>query len=95
MATETTGLYVDSKTVTTADTPEALTARDILCQAVLIRAKAANTGVVYVVDLATTSKKFPVDGLEPEEYIILPITNPALIKIDVSVNGEGVDWVAV
>lgn len=88
-------VYVDSKTVAAAGTPEVLTTRDIQCVSVLIRAKDSNTGVVYVVDSVTNTKKFPAAGLLPGESVTLPLTDPANVSIDVSVNGEGVDWVAV
>jgi len=95
MAVETTPIAVDSKTVAVAGTPEALTTREINCSSVQIRAKAANGGVVYVVDNTTDAKKYPADGLAAGESITLPINDPRAIEIDVSVNTEGVDWIAV
>lgn len=88
-------IAVDSKTVATAGAPEPLTTRDVVCSSVIVRAKADNTGVVYIVDDETPTKKFPADGLAPKEAITVPIQSPSAIQIDVSVNGEGVDWLAV
>jgi len=88
-------IYVDAKTITTAGTPEALTDRTIVCSAVTIRAKSDNTGVVYICDDSDNTKLFPASGLDARESITLPIQNPAAVTIDVSVSGDGVDWIAV
>ncbi len=84
-------VYADTKTITTAGTPEALTTRSIACTSVFIRGLATNTGVAKIVDSATDAKTtdIPAGGLS------LPVSNPALIEIDVAVNGEGVEWVAI
>jgi len=84
-------VFVDSKTVTTNGTAEVLTTRDVTCTSVFLLPKVANTGDLLLVDFTTESKTLIV----PTSGITLPIGNPALIKIDVSVNGEGCDWVAV
>ena len=89
------GVSVNSKTVAAAITPEALTATSTPCSAVIVYAKAANTGVVYIVDTVTVAQKFPVDGLKPREWLTIPVSNVAAVKVAVSVNGEGVDWLAV
>lgn len=91
MALETGKVYVDSKTVATAGTPEALTTREIRCGSVFILPKSANTGDVELCDNITTSQQLVI----PASGITLPINDPASILIDVTVNGEGVDWVAV
>ena len=88
-------ITADSKTVTAAGTPEFLTTDSVPCSAVIVRAKDANTGVVYIVDSGDNTKKYPGAGLPAGETITLPIGNPAKIKIDVSVSAEGVDWLAV
>lgn len=91
MALEQGPVYVDSKTVTVAGTPEALTTREIQCASVFILPKSGNTGNAELVDTLTTTKQITI----PTAGITVPIGNPALIKIDVTVSGEGVDWVAV
>ena len=95
MAKEGQAVSIDEKTITAAGTPEFLTTRDIECSSVVIRALAGNTNPVYVVDSDDGSKKFPDDGLDAGQSTTVPITNPALIKIDVTTNGEGVVWMAV
>ena len=84
-------IAVDSKTVAAAGTAEALTTRDISCSALFLLPKAANTGDVFIVDLTTESQTLII----PTAGLALPISNPSLVKIDVSVNEEGLDWVAV
>ena len=92
MAAEVGQVFVDSQTVAAAGTPEALTTRDLgVRTSVFILPKTANTGNLLLVDDTTTSKTFIV----PTSGITLPIGNPSLIQIDVSVNGEGCDWIAV
>lgn len=80
-----------SKTVASAGTPEVLTTRDVYCNSVLIVPLSTNTQNSYVVDSVTTSKKIKI----PTSGITIPVNNPAAIKIDVDVNGEGVSWMAV
>jgi len=92
MAQERGPVYIDSKTVATVGTTEKLTTRDILCTSVTIKAKAGNTNDVFVVDTATTTIKYPIPA---GTSISLPIHNPRLIDLDVTTNGEGVDWIAV
>lgn len=90
------GAYaVDIKSVAVAGTPEFLTTRDVLCSTVIIYADDDNTGVVYVVDPITPTKKFPPDGLRAGRWIIVPCTNPRTLRIDVSVSGEQVGWYAI
>lgn len=91
MAQETAPPYVDSKTVSVAATPEVLTARDIKCQSVFLLPLDTNTGDVYVVDTADTTKKMRI----PAGGLSLPIGDPANISIDVDTSGEGVEWAAV
>lgn len=94
-------MYISSKTVTTAGTPEALAVNaDIVPDSwigtsTIVRAKKANTGKVYVLANNTSTTKWPEDdGLLAEEAVTIPI-DPRQLRIDVSVNGEGVDWLAV
>ena len=92
MAAEVGQVFVDSKTVAVVGTPEALTTRDLgVRTSVFILPKSGNGGNLLLVDDTTATKTFIV----PTSGITLPIGNPALIKIDVSVNGEGCDWIAV
>ncbi len=91
MANEVGQVFVDSKTVSAAGTPEAITTRDIACDSVLLLPKSGNMNNVYIVDFTTETKTFPI----PTSGLTLPISNPALIKIDVDTNDEGLDWVAV
>ncbi len=83
--------FVDSKTISAAGTPEAITTRVITCTSVFLLPKTGNTNNVYIVDFTDETKTFPI----PTSGLTLPISNPALIKIDVDTNDEGLDWVAV
>lgn len=85
---------VDTKTVTSAGTPEALTTRDVQCTAVIITARTGNSGVIYIVDATTTSKKWPADGLTAGQSATINTNNPASIQIDTDSNGDGVSWIA-
>ena len=88
---ESIAIAVDSKTVTTAGTAEALTTRDITCSSIFLLPKSGNGGDVLLADLTTESQTIII----PTAGLSLPISNPALIRVDVSVNGEGLDWIAV
>jgi hypothetical protein len=76
-----------SKTITTAGTREAL-ATSTACQGVLIQAKAANTGIIYVggTTVSATSGIF----LYPGESVEISIDNLSKVYLDSSVSGEGV-----
>ncbi len=92
MAAEVGQVFIDSKTVAATGTPEALTDRDLgVRNSVFILPKPGNGGDLLLVDDTTATKTFIV----PTSGITLPISNPSLIQIDVSVNGEGCDWIAV
>lgn len=84
--------FVDSKTVTTAGTPEALTTREVRCDSVNIKANGSNTGNVLVCDSEDTAKTYPLDA---GESITIPTSDPRTIFIDVSVSGESCFWIAV
>lgn len=80
---------VDTKTVAAAGTPEDLTADDVTCTQVFIIANEENSGVnVYIVDSKDDAKKVVV----PAVGRTLPISNPTLIRVDVDVNGDKLDW---
>jgi len=76
-----------SKNVTTAGTRVAL-ASTTACQGVLIQAKAANTGIIYVggTTVSATSGIF----LYPGESVEISIDNLSKVYLDSSVSGEGV-----
>jgi hypothetical protein len=76
-----------SKNVTTAGTRVAL-ASTTACQGVLIQAKAANTGIIYVggSTVSSTSGIFLYAG----ESVEISIDNLSKVYIDSSVSGEGV-----
>lgn len=78
-----------SKDVASAGTPVALVASSTPCYAVLVRAKAANTGSVYVGKQA--SPTFP---LAAGEAVEVRVGDVATVYIDADVNGEGVSWLA-
>ncbi|KKL96242.1 hypothetical protein LCGC14_1846450 [marine sediment metagenome] len=92
MATESQPPFTDEKTSTTVGTPVALTAREIVCSSVTIKAKKANTNPVFVEDTSQVGTNFPLDGAET---VTIPINDPRKILIDVTTSGEGVDWIAV
>ncbi len=91
MAKEVINIAVDTKDVSAAGTPEALTTRDILCASVFIIPKAANTNPVFIADDATDTKLVTI----PTGGLTVPINDPRLITIDVTTNGEGVEWMAI
>ena len=91
MALEIGPVYSDTKTVTAASTPEALTTREIHCTSVFMLPLAANTNPVFVVDTLTPATRTTI----PSAGMTLPIGDPRLISVDVTTNGEGVEWVAV
>lgn len=88
---ETINIAVDTQDVTTAGTPEKLTTRDVACVSVFIIPKATNTNPVFISDDADTSKLVTI----PSSGLTIPVGNPNLITIDVTTNGEGVEWMAV
>lgn len=91
MALEVGPYYVDTKTVTASGTPEALTTREITCTSVFIRGLKANTGDLLLSDVATPASTSRI----PSGGITLPVEDPRKINIDVSVSGEGAEWIAL
>lgn len=83
----------DTKNITAAAgaASEALTARDILCESVLLIPVAANVGDVYTVDPADDTNTIPI----PASGVTLPISNPASIKVAADNSGDDVYWYAV
>ena len=77
-----------TKTVTTAGTRVAL-ASSTAIQCVNIRAKRANTGIIYVGDANVSSSALWAELYAGEEAYI-EVDDLALIYLDSSVSGEGV-----
>jgi hypothetical protein len=79
------------KTVTTADTRVQLD--NVACKAVSIKAHAANTGIIYLGNVAVAA----ANGfrLAAGESVDIAIDNVNRLYIDASVNGEGVSYLAV
>lgn len=89
-------MLAGAKTVTSAGTAEALGTETSFYKSIAIRAKAANTGKVYVggsdVDSSTNG------GLGAGDTVILESEHGVKLSdvyIDVGTNGEGVDFWAV
>ena len=84
-------IYSGNKNVTTAGTQLALATTQAV-KGVVIKAKAANTGVIYVgaSDVSSTTGF----ALAAGESITLDIDDLATVYIDSSVNGEGVTYIA-
>lgn len=84
-------IYHGQTTVTTAGTEVTLGASQTLTQGCWIKAKAANTGFIYVgANPVTSSTGYELDALES---IFVPITNRTTIYIDSSVNAESASYV--
>lgn len=87
------------KNVTTAGTKVQLSTTKIDASSIIIRAKLANTGIIYVGDSTSASAAagMPLQAGESNELTAPPTTRGALLRfnlqniyIDASVNGEGV-----
>lgn len=84
------------KTVTTAGTPVQLTASTRpLSEGVLIRAKAANNGYIYVGFGASGVSSTLGYELSPGESTLVPVKRADGIWIDSSVSGEGVCFMLI
>ena len=91
-------LVTGSKTVAAAETRERLVtvANNVSVKAITVGAKESNTGLVYVGkdDVASTN----TPGLNPGDTVSLNGGEPGNLSdiyLDVSVNGEGVDYWAI
>lgn len=82
---------VDTKNVSIAGVPEALTTRDVRVDSVAILPKTANAGVVSIVDFNDETIKWPI----PAAGVVVPINDPRRITLDVDNNGDGVDWLGI
>jgi len=85
-----TTIYNGKKTVTTAGTRVTLAASQAV-KSVVIKALAANTGIIYVGDGSVASTTG--FALAAGEIVSLDIANLATVNLDSSVNGEGVTYV--
>jgi len=80
-----------AKDITTAGTAEALASSQAV-RSVVVRAKTANTGVVYVGDSSVSAANgFP---LAADEAITLNVNDLAAVYLDVATSGEGVTYIA-
>lgn len=86
-----TTIYNGHKTITTAGTQLALAASTTV-KSVSIKALSTNTGLAYIGNSTVSS----TDGYELSagEAIDLDVNNLASVYVDVSVNGEGVSYIA-
>jgi len=84
-------VYDGNKNVTTAGTRVVLASSQALTKGVRIRAKDANTGLIYVGGTGVSSSS---DRLAPGEPIWMDVNNLANVWIDAAVNGEGVTFSA-
>lgn len=82
-------------TVTTAGTEVILNANQP-CRSVIIKALAANTGIMYVGNAGdntvSSSTGYP---LSKDDYVVLEVLNLNGIYVDASVNGEKVAWIVL
>jgi len=82
---------VGTKATVTAGTPVQITGTSTSIKCIVIKAKAGNTGIVYVGNSNTTE----VFELSAKESITVPINDLSKIWIDSAVNGEGVCYAYV
>lgn len=83
---------VNSKTVTSAGTAEALTATSTPCTSVYVVKNENNTGAqIYICDSGTPTQKIRV----PATGITVPVQDAADVLVDVDTDGDAVDWLAV
>ena len=87
-----TTIYNGVKNVTTAGTRVTLASSQAILSGVTIKAKAANTGVIYVGDGSVSSSTG--FALAASETVFLEVANLATVNLDSSVNGEGVTYIA-
>jgi hypothetical protein len=84
-------IYDGNKNVTTAGTRVVLASSQALTKGVRVRAKDANTGLIYIGGATVSSSS---DRLAPGEPTWMDVNNLALVYIDAAVNGEGVTFSA-
>ena len=86
-------VIADRKTVTTAGTAEALGASTALEEGVIIMALKGNTNNVFVGDSSVDKDSAKQYELEPGEAMAIAVDDLAKIYVDVTTNGEGVQFV--
>jgi len=84
-------VYDGNKTVTTAGTRVALAASQALTKGVRVRAKDANSGLIYIGGASVSSSS---DRLSPAEPTWMDVNNLANVYIDAAVSGDGVTYSA-
>lgn len=82
-------IYSGNKNVTTAGIALALASSQALTRGVRVRAKDANTGLIYIGGASVTTGS---DRLTAGESIWIDANNLALVYIDAAVSGEGVTF---
>lgn len=87
-----TTIYNGNKNVTTAGTRVTLASSQAV-KSVTIKAKKANTGVIYVGDTSVSSSNG--FALDPGETVSLDLANLNTVNLDASVSGEGVTYIGV
>lgn len=84
--------FTGQQTVTTGGTRVALAPSQLISQYVLIKALAANTGIIYVGNsTVTTTTGF---ALAAGESVPVVVNNLSAVYLDTSVNGSGVSFIA-
>lgn len=85
-------LTANVQNVTTAGT--AVQLPNIPCRKVMIIAKRANTGYIYIGGSNVTSTVYGAD-LGARDSMVIEVSNANLLYINSSVNGEGVSYFAI
>ena len=82
-------IYAGAKDVTTGGTPEDLAGAQALNVGVHVKAKAGNTGLVYVGPNGSVNFE-----LSAKESVFIPCDDLATIEVDSAEDGEGVTYIA-
>lgn len=82
-------IYSGSKDVTTGGSPEDLASTQALNVGVWVKAKAANTGVIYVGPNGSVNFE-----LSAKESVFIPVADLATVEVDAAVSSEGVTYIA-
>jgi len=90
---ESANTIISGQTTTNAATRVQVSATSTSISSISVKALSTNTGLVYVGDVTVDSSNGR--ELQAGESVDIDITNLNLIYIDVSVNGEGISYVAV
>ena len=85
-------VYHGQTDVTTAGTEVTLASSQAILSGVTIKAKSANTGLIYVgANPVTSSTGFELNA---KESVFLEVANLTTVFVDAAVNGEGVSYIA-